>query len=168
MDNQVNEIKSKLFYSENFLCGMCHDFDSKITLFNDYHASQHLFDYWSFVHILFGIILGLIFKNFIIILIVSCAFELIENSFFGVSLWKNLGVSASINSFNYDTYINIIGDTICVLMGFYISKLGIKQSLYAITVIMFILSLSIIFDQNSSILMFISKFMKAHKLYTSY
>lgn len=160
-DNKL--ITDKFFYTEYFFCQICKSFESKLELFNDSHTNMHLFDYWSFLHIIFGIFLGILFKNIIIVLIINFAFEFWENSYVGVNLWQNIGVSFP-DKLDYDTYINIIGDTICVLLGFYISSFGIETSLTAIALILIIIGLFAIIDENSSILIFVMRCLKNYKV----
>ena len=165
MDNYKNEVKEKFFYANSFLCTLCKDFDSKLECFNDYHTSQHLFDCWSFIHVIGGIALGLIFNSLIITLILNFLFEFVENTKYGVSFWEIIGISSNIDCLNYDTYINIIGDTICVLFGFYISTLGIKNSIYAIIALIIIFCISSVIYSKNSLLISLHKFLENFNMY---
>ena len=142
-------ISEKILYTQDFFCPFCKDIPSKMVLFNDNHSSQHFFDCWSFFHIIGGILLGLVVKNVEFVIIICVIFEIIENCFPGVMLWKVLGFSKLLNC--YDTYINIIGDTLCVLLGFYISKLGIVSSFHFILSMLFIVLFFMLWMKNCSV-----------------
>lgn len=120
--------REKFWYPDHFLCGKCTKLTDKLTLFNDEHLNSHLLDCFSFWHIIGGILLGLILKRVDYVILVNLLFEFIENTHLGVSFWIQSGVS---NKHEYDTYINIIGDTLCVMAGFYISRKGLRVSIYA-------------------------------------
>ena len=81
---------------------------------------------YSLDHIVGGIILGLMFNNIYYVIIICILFEILENSFLGVSFWTFIDFS---DHLEYDTYINIIGDLLCSIVGFYITKLGVDISI---------------------------------------
>jgi hypothetical protein len=131
----MNNEKIKLFYSDSFLCNKCKTIDKKLQLINNKHYSKHFLDIYSLFHIVGGIILGLMFNNIYYVIIIAILFEIWENSFLGVSFW--LGIHFS-DHLEYDSYINIIGDLLCSIVGFYITKLGVDISIkigIALTVI---------------------------------
>lgn len=109
----------KIFFTQHLLCPECKTLDDKLILFNNNHYSQHLFDDYSFTHIIWGIIYGLTLKKFKKTLMANFIFEFFENSFIIVNLYKRAGYVRT-----FDTWINIVGDTLCVLLGYLISKLG--------------------------------------------
>ena len=71
--------------------------------------------------------MGLMLKRLDYVILANFLFEFIENTRVGVSFWIQSGVS---NKYEYDTYLNIIGDTLCVIAGFYISRKGRRVSMY--------------------------------------
>ena len=109
---------NKIFYVDTFLCPLCDSLKSKLKLFNQEHYNYHMFDNYSYMHIIWGIIYGLVFKDIKTVFLISSLFELIENSYPIVELLRKSGeVQIS------DTWINIIGYTICVIIGYFITKL---------------------------------------------
>jgi len=145
--NKYNKIE-KLFYTNCFFCPVCKDINSKCILFHDSHTSQHFFDCWSFFHVIGGILLGLLTKKLEYVIIIGILFEIYENSLLGVKMWKNLNFT---KRDSFDTYINIIGDMICVIVGFYIAKLGFNSSFHFMLSFLFIILLFMIFLKNCSI-----------------
>jgi hypothetical protein len=141
-------ISEKIFYTENFFCPLCKDINTQCTLFHDYHTSQHLFDCWSFFHIIGGILLGFFTKKIEYVVIIGIFFEIYENSYLGVKMWKNLNFT---KRDSFDTYINIIGDMACVIAGFYITKLGFNSSFHFVLSLLFIILLFMIFLKNCSV-----------------
>lgn len=146
MNNNAN-----FFKTEFFLCPFCKDISNKLTLFNDSHACSHLFDSWSFFHIIGGLLLGLLFDGLGIVIFINFLFEFFENSYIGIHFWSNLGFISVQDRSGCDTYMNILGDTICVIFGFFISKkFGFNVSLVFIT-IYFLIILLCVTCFNSSI-----------------
>ena len=148
-DDKYTVKKYKTFYTENFFCPLCKDINSKCTLFNDKHCSQHFFDCWSFMHVIGGILLGLVVTKIEYAIIICILFEILENCLPGVLLWKYLGFSKLLEA--YDTYSNIIGDTISVLLGFYIAKLGFTSAINFILSFIFIIIFFMMWLKDCSI-----------------
>ena len=123
------QLPKKLWYTNHFFCDKCDTLTDKLSLFNDHHINNHLFDCFMFWHVIGGIFLGLVLKRFDYVMIANILFEIIENSFIGVTVWIKSGVS---NKIERDTYMNIIGDTLSVIVGFCISKRGFRISMYAV------------------------------------
>lgn len=101
------------------------------------HLSQHLFDPYSFTHILhgfmFGGILYLLFSHrslvfrFILVAAAECGWEILENSPIIIQRYRTLT-----SSFGYvgDSIANSFGDIICCSLGFWVSqKLGFRRSI---------------------------------------
>lgn len=127
------KIPNKWWFPDHFLCEKCDTLTDKLTLFNDVHLNNHLFDCYMFWHVIGGIFLGLVLKRFDYVIIANFLFEIIENSYLGVSYWIYSGISTKLE---YDTYINIIGDILCVIAGFYISKRGFRVSMYGVVIML--------------------------------
>ena len=85
------------------------------------------------------VLFGLIFKNLYYVITIAILFEFWENSFFGVKLWKDIGMVLNSREHEYDDVINILGDILCAVIGYYISRLGLKKAL--ISVVLFVLTL---------------------------
>jgi hypothetical protein len=89
--------------------------------------SQHLFDWYSFSHILHGILIyffiNLFDKNkrlsvgqkFLLAVLLECSWEILENSNFIINRYRSATIS-----FDYfgDSIINSIGDVISMSVGF--------------------------------------------------
>ncbi len=101
------------------------------------HTSQHLFDPYSFTHVLHGVLFfwlsGLIFKRlpiewrFAIAIVVEAAWEILENS--PIIIEKYRENTASLEYFG-DSIANSIGDVIACSLGFWIAyKVGWWRSL---------------------------------------
>lgn len=101
------------------------------------HLSQHLFDPYSFTHILhgfmFGGLLSLVFSKrplmfrFMLVVAVECGWEILENSPFIIQRYRTLT-----SSFGYvgDSIANSFGDIFCCSFGFWLSqKLGLRRSI---------------------------------------
>lgn len=102
------------------------------------HTSQHLFDPYSFTHVLHGVLLfwitGLLFSKLSLnwrILIASVAemgWEILENSNFIIEKYR--ANTASVDYFG-DSIANSIGDVIACVIGFWIAaKLGWLRALF--------------------------------------
>lgn len=144
--SQIN----KIFFTSHFLCPECETLEDKLEVFSNKHYSQHLLDDYSFTHIIWGIIYGLTLKNLKNVLLANFIFEFFENSFIIVELYKKAGYERT-----FDTWINIIGDTLCVLFGYLISKLG---KIKAIIILVYIEIMLNILDKDSVIKMLIKIF----------
>ena len=136
------------WYPDHVLCEKCNTFAEKIVPFNDSHLNKHLFDFFTLWHIIGGIFLGLVFKRLDYVLIGNFLFEFIENTYIGVDFWIKSGIS---NNQEYDTYLNILGDSIGVLIGYYVSKKGLQVSLYvAILALVLFFTLPFFFEKSES------------------
>ena len=142
----MKSIDFELSYVNTFFCEKCKKFDKKLQLFHEYHISRHLFDMYSIYHIVFGIILGLIFKNLYYVITIAILFEIWENSYFGAQLWKDIGMSMNPHEPEYDDVINILGDILCAVIGYYISRLGLKKAI--ISIVLFLLTLVLYIKMN--------------------
>lgn len=101
------------------------------------HTSQHLFDPYTFTHILHGVLffwlIDLIFKKqtfawkFFISIFVESAWEVLENSRYIIEKYREN--TASLDYFG-DSIFNSIGDVIACGIGFYVAfKLKFWRSL---------------------------------------
>jgi hypothetical protein len=93
------------------------------------HNSQHLFDPYSFTHILHGILefwlISLIFRRMplawrlCISITIACTWEVVENSTFMIERYR--AETISLNYFG-DSVINSISDIFCCAAGFLIAR----------------------------------------------
>jgi Protein of unknown function (DUF2585) len=101
------------------------------------HNSQHLFDPYSFTHILHGVlycgITAIIFRKlalvwqFFIAVAVACAWELLENSTFIIERYR--AATISLDYFG-DSILNSASDVFCCGLGFWIaSKIGWRKGI---------------------------------------
>ncbi|CAN5713720.1 DUF2585 family protein [soil metagenome] len=101
------------------------------------HTSQHLFDPYSFTHVLHGVLFfwltGLVFKTlaiewrFAIAIVVEAAWEILEN--LPIIIEKYRANTASLDYFG-DSIANSLGDVIACAIGFWIAyKVGWWRSL---------------------------------------
>jgi Protein of unknown function (DUF2585) len=106
------------------------------------NTSQHLFDPYSFTHILHGVmfcgLLALIFPKIPIIwrlfigVVMESVWEVIENSEFIISRYRETGALG----YNGDTVINSMGDIIACGLGLMVAwRLGWRRSLALVVVI---------------------------------
>lgn len=104
---------------------------------NSSHTSQHLFDPYSFTHVLHGVLAfwlaGLIFSKldiswrFLIAIVGESAWEILENSSYVIEKYREN--TASLDYFG-DSIMNSVGDVIACAAGFWIAvKLGWWKSL---------------------------------------
>jgi hypothetical protein len=104
---------------------------------NSSHTSQHLFDPYTFTHILHGVLFfwlaSLIFSRasaawrFFIAIFVEAAWEVLENSNFIIEIYRKN--TASLDYFG-DSIFNSVGDVLACGFGFWIAyKLGWWKSL---------------------------------------
>ncbi|MGQ0542246.1 MAG: DUF2585 family protein [Blastocatellia bacterium] len=116
---------------------------------NSSHTSQHLFDPYTFTHILHGVmffwITGLLFSKlanewqFLIATIAETAWEVLENSSFIIDKYREN--TASLDYFG-DSIANSIGDVAACAVGFWIAlKLGWWKSLIFFVVVELVLLL---------------------------
>lgn len=101
------------------------------------HTSQHLFDPYTFTHILHGVIVfwiaGLIFSKlavpwkFLIAICVEAGWEILENTNFIIEKYREN--TASLDYFG-DSILNSVGDVAACAAGFWVAvKLGWWRSL---------------------------------------
>jgi len=104
---------------------------------NNSHTSQHVFDPYTFTHVLHCVlgfwIAGLLLRNysktiwFVVTIAVEAAWEILENSNFIIEKYREN--TASLDYFG-DSIANSIGDLIACAVGFLIAlKLGVWRSL---------------------------------------
>jgi len=104
--------------------------------------SQHLFDPYSFTHVLHGVLffwlLTLVFKRMarsrqlLLALLLEAIWEVFENSSFVIERYRTATAALG---YHGDTVVNSIGDLLCALLGYLIARqLGVRRS-----VIMFLL-----------------------------
>ncbi|MBA2333723.1 MAG: DUF2585 family protein [Blastocatellia bacterium] len=104
---------------------------------NNSHTSQHLFDPYTFTHILHGVMFfwlaGVIFSRlkvnwqFFIAISAEAAWEVFENSNFIIEKYRKN--TASVDYFG-DSIFNSVGDLAACAVGFWIAfKLGWRRSL---------------------------------------
>ena len=114
---------------------------------NSSHTSQHIFDPYSFTHVLHGVLgfwlAGLLLKNYrksvwlVVTLAVEAAWELLENSNFIIEKYREN--TASLDYFG-DSIANSIGDLMACAVGFLIAlKLGVWRSLIFFVIVELIL-----------------------------
>ena len=89
---------------------------------------KQLLDQYSLLHFSVGVIFYFWNVNFIDALMLHVIFEIIENTNIGIKLINQLFVGKGIFSWpggknELDTFINILGDNISFIFGWYIAKL---------------------------------------------
>jgi len=121
------------------------------------HTSQHLFDPYSFTHILHGFLFCALLNNIFrsralgfrlwSAVFLESLWEILENSPFIIARYRS--VTASIG-YSGDTVFNSIGDIICCTLGFIIAnKLGFRRSLF---IFLFVEVLLLLWIRDSLIL----------------
>lgn len=111
------------------------------------HTSQHLFDPYSFTHVLHGVLffwlISLIFRKwtfggqFVTAIFAECAWEIVENSSYIIEKYR--ANTASLDYFG-DSVFNSVGDVFACGIGFYIAyKLKFWRSLIFFFIIEIIL-----------------------------
>jgi len=104
---------------------------------NSSHTSQHLFDPYTFTHILHGVLFfwlaGLIFRRlpsawrFFIAVLAEAGWEILENTDYVIQQYREN--TASLDYFG-DSIANSVGDVIACAVGFWIAmKIGMRWSL---------------------------------------
>lgn len=104
---------------------------------NSSHTSQHLFDPYTFTHVLHGVafvwLTGALFgrltasRRFFIGIVAEAAWEVFENSSYIIEKYREN--TASLDYFG-DSIMNSVGDVIACALGFWVaSKLGAWRSL---------------------------------------
>lgn len=103
------------------------------------NTSQHLFDPYSFTHVLHGFLFFWLIawlvprlhasRQLILAVAVEAAWEVLENSNFVIERYRT--ATAAIG-YNGDTIVNSMGDIVCCIVGFMIAqRLGFRRSLIA-------------------------------------
>lgn len=116
---------------------------------NSSHTSQHLFDPYTFTHILHGVLFfwltGLLVSRvamewrFLIATVAEAAWEVFENSPYIIEKYREN--TASLDYFG-DSIANSVGDVIACAVGFWIAvKLGLWRSLAFFVVVELVLIL---------------------------
>lgn len=101
------------------------------------HTSQHVFDPYTFTHVLHGVaffwLAGMVFSKlangwrFLIATVLESAWEILENSDYIIEKYREN--TASLDYFG-DTIANSIGDVAACALGFWVAvKLGVWRSL---------------------------------------
>ncbi|MFN2456185.1 MAG: DUF2585 family protein [Pyrinomonadaceae bacterium] len=101
------------------------------------HNSQHLFDQYSFTHVLHGVVLcGLLawgiarlsfIRRFLFAISIEALWEVIENSEFIIRRYREATAALG---YQGDTIINSLGDILSCGIGFVIARrLGLRRSL---------------------------------------
>jgi hypothetical protein len=103
------------------------------------NTSQHLFDPYSFTHVLHGFLFFWLIawivprlkagRQLILAVAVEAAWEILENTNFVIERYRT--ATAAIG-YNGDTIVNSLGDMVCCILGFMIAqRLGFRRSLIA-------------------------------------
>jgi len=104
---------------------------------NSMHNSQHLFDPYSFTHILHGILFygALAWAiprvvtewKFVLALVIEAAWEVVENSPFIINRYREATFALG---YEGDSILNSMGDLVSCALGFWIARrLGLRWSL---------------------------------------
>ena len=99
--------------------------------------SQHLFDPYSFTHVLHGVmffwLIALVFRRMapsrqvLLAFALEAAWEVFENSRFVIERYRTATAALG---YQGDTIVNSIGDLLCALLGYLIARqLGVRWSL---------------------------------------
>ena len=99
--------------------------------------SQHLFDPYSFTHVLHGVmffwLITLLFRRMapgrqvLLALLLEAVWEVFENSSFVIDRYRTATAALG---YQGDTVVNSIGDLLCALLGFLIARqLGPRRSI---------------------------------------
>tara|TARA_B100000900_G_C20426801_1_gene653287 strand:- start:266 stop:796 length:531 start_codon:yes stop_codon:yes gene_type:complete len=98
-------------------------------------TNQQLFDIYSFSHISHGILfyhflnninIPIVKKNSLLIsLILEISFEIFENTPYTINKYRK---KKEFENYNGDSIINIIGDILCTIIGYYLAQKSLKYS----------------------------------------
>ena len=142
----MNDIKIK----RQFICDQPHQHWYEY-LYNSYetnspHNSKHFLDIYSLTHIFWFTLLSMMLKNmkilndeYIIIglVMLSVLFEIHENTDKQIILYHRIEQSTTgVSSYRGDSFINVIGDIMCNLIGVYI---GFSVNNYSSSIFLIIL-----------------------------
>ena len=111
--------------------------------------SQHLFDPYSFTHVLHGFLffwlIALLARRLqanwqlVLAVVVEAAWEVFENTNFIIERYRTATAALG---YNGDTVVNSLGDILCCTLGFIIAqRLGFRRSLIAFVALEFVLIL---------------------------
>jgi Protein of unknown function (DUF2585) len=111
--------------------------------------SQHLFDPYSFTHVLHGVmffwLIALLFRRMapgrqlLLALLLEAVWEVFENSSFVIDRYRTATAALG---YQGDTVVNSIGDLLCALLGYLIARqLGIRRSIILFLLVELILIL---------------------------
>lgn len=101
------------------------------------HNSQHLFDPYSFTHILHGVVICGVLKWFrpqwspawrlALAVVVECCWEILENSRFVIERYREATVSVD---YFGDSVVNSLGDVLTCALGFALARrIGVWRSI---------------------------------------
>ncbi len=107
------------------------------------HNSQHVFDWYSFSHLLHGVILFLVLRwaapglgvswKLLIAVVVETAWEVVENSPMVIERYRT--ATAAIG-YEGDSIVNAVGDILFMVAGFFLARaIGWKASVVLFVVI---------------------------------
>jgi len=99
--------------------------------------SQHLFDPYSFTHVLHGVmffwLITLLFRRMapgrqvLLAVLLEAVWEVFENSSFVIDRYRTATAALG---YQGDTVVNSIGDLLCALLGYLIARqLGVRRSI---------------------------------------
>ena len=119
--------------------------------------SQHLFDPYSFTHVLHGVmffwLIALVFRRMapgrqlLLAMALEAAWEVFENSRFVIERYRTATAALG---YQGDTVVNSIGDLLCALLGYLIARqLGVRWSL----ILFLLVELILIFWIHDSLLL---------------
>lgn len=111
--------------------------------------SQHLFDPYSFTHVLHGFLFFWLISSLVrrltpswqlvLAVVVEAAWEVFENTNFIIERYR---AATAALGYNGDTVVNSVGDILCCALGFMIARrLGLRRSLIAFAVLELVLIL---------------------------
>jgi uncharacterized membrane protein YjdF len=111
--------------------------------------SQHLFDPYSFTHVVHGILffwlISLLFRRMnkgrqlLLALLLEAAWEVFENSTFVIERYRTATAALG---YQGDTIVNSLGDLVCALVGFLVARqLGFRRSLILFALVELVLIL---------------------------
>lgn len=97
-------------------------------------TNQQVLDIYSFSHISHGIFFYYVLNNIPIIkknsllisLILEIGFEIFENTPYTINKYRQ---KAEYQNYKGDSIVNIIGDILCMILGYYFAEISFKYSL---------------------------------------